>query len=211
MESRASTRLGENVKLLTFVSIFFLPLSFCMVSIELSLKISPWKTNGEYQSVWSINDTLFSLSALGITATVIALATYIIVFNINNLSRGLAKLYNFCETNIVTQMEKEREIKVENDKNEWPERAERFRKAEAMNRDEHVVPSKWRLVQYAFSRPKAAFLAVWMALSRGSQEKIMEKKRGGAPQSRGTGKNTESNGFLGRWRSRRTKKAGEIP
>jgi hypothetical protein len=32
MESRASTRLGENVKLLTFVSIFFLLLSFCMGS-----------------------------------------------------------------------------------------------------------------------------------------------------------------------------------
>jgi hypothetical protein len=31
MESRASTRPGENVKLLTYVSIFFLPLSFCMV------------------------------------------------------------------------------------------------------------------------------------------------------------------------------------
>ena len=32
IESRASTRLGENVKLLTFVSIFFLPLSFTTVS-----------------------------------------------------------------------------------------------------------------------------------------------------------------------------------
>ncbi|TGO34102.1 hypothetical protein BHYA_0212g00060 [Botrytis hyacinthi] len=29
MESRASTRLGENVKLLTYVSIFYLPLAFC--------------------------------------------------------------------------------------------------------------------------------------------------------------------------------------
>ena len=33
IESRASTRLGENVKLLTFVSIFFLPLSFTTVSV----------------------------------------------------------------------------------------------------------------------------------------------------------------------------------
>lgn len=32
IESRASTRLGENVKLLTFVSIFFLPLAFTTVS-----------------------------------------------------------------------------------------------------------------------------------------------------------------------------------
>lgn len=35
IESRASTRLGENVKLLTFVSIFFLPLSFTTVSLPL--------------------------------------------------------------------------------------------------------------------------------------------------------------------------------
>jgi hypothetical protein len=31
MESRASTRLGENVKLLTYVSTFYLPLAFCTV------------------------------------------------------------------------------------------------------------------------------------------------------------------------------------
>ena len=36
IESRASTRLGENVKLLTFVSIFFLPLSFTTVSVHSS-------------------------------------------------------------------------------------------------------------------------------------------------------------------------------
>jgi len=32
VESRASTRLGQNVKLLTYVSIFYLPLAFCAVS-----------------------------------------------------------------------------------------------------------------------------------------------------------------------------------
>lgn len=38
IESRASTRLGENVKLLTFVSIFFLPLSFTTVSLSCSIR-----------------------------------------------------------------------------------------------------------------------------------------------------------------------------
>ena len=37
IESRASTRLGENVKLLTFVSIFFLPLAFTTVSLPWSI------------------------------------------------------------------------------------------------------------------------------------------------------------------------------
>lgn len=31
VESRASTRLGENVQLLTYVSIFYLPIAFCVV------------------------------------------------------------------------------------------------------------------------------------------------------------------------------------
>lgn len=38
IESRASTRLGENVKLLTFVSIFFLPLAFTTVSLSFSIR-----------------------------------------------------------------------------------------------------------------------------------------------------------------------------
>jgi hypothetical protein len=32
MESRASTQLGENIKILTYVSIFFLPITVCTVS-----------------------------------------------------------------------------------------------------------------------------------------------------------------------------------
>lgn len=39
IESRASTRLGENVKLLTFVSIFFLPLAFTTVSLPCSIRV----------------------------------------------------------------------------------------------------------------------------------------------------------------------------
>ena len=42
IESRASTRLGENVKLLTFVSIFFLPLAFTTVSLPQSMRISAY-------------------------------------------------------------------------------------------------------------------------------------------------------------------------
>jgi hypothetical protein len=108
-------------------------------------------------------------------------------------------------------MEKEREKNLANNKNEWPRRAERFKKAQMMYKDGHVVPSKWRLVQYAFSRPKAVLLAVWTAFSGGSREGPTEKKQGDHPQLPGTEKNAEPNGFLKRWRSRRTKKAVEIP
>ncbi|CAG8960352.1 hypothetical protein HYFRA_00012426 [Hymenoscyphus fraxineus] len=53
MESRASTRLGENVRLLTY---------------------------------------LFSIRSLIITATIVALSTYILVFNVNNVGKALTLL-----------------------------------------------------------------------------------------------------------------------
>jgi hypothetical protein len=52
---------------------------------------------------------------------------------------------------------------------EWVTRADAFKKAEKINRDGLVNPSKWRLIQYALSRPAAAFLALQRAVSRDSQ------------------------------------------
>ncbi|QSZ29973.1 hypothetical protein DSL72_004491 [Monilinia vaccinii-corymbosi] len=67
METRASTRLGENAKLLTFVSIFFLPLSFTM-------------------SIWSINDSALNHIQIMVgAAAILALVTYFVVFNLNNI------------------------------------------------------------------------------------------------------------------------------
>ena len=44
IESRASTKLGENIKLLTFVSIFFLPLAFTTVSLTLSIILCTYRS-----------------------------------------------------------------------------------------------------------------------------------------------------------------------
>jgi hypothetical protein len=40
VESRLSTRLAQNVKLLTYVSIFYLPLAFCAVGLLVNTKVS---------------------------------------------------------------------------------------------------------------------------------------------------------------------------
>jgi hypothetical protein len=122
------------------------------------------------QSLWSINNTLFSLSALAVTATIIAMVTYIIVFNINNISRGLAGGYTFCATNLVAEMKDDNNV-------EWAMRADAFKKAAKINRDELVIPSKWRLVQYALRRPQAAFSAVRRGFS-GRPQQDSSGKRG---------------------------------
>ncbi|PMD53965.1 uncharacterized protein K444DRAFT_618424 [Hyaloscypha bicolor E] len=61
MEPRASTLLGQNVKLLTYVSIFYLPLVFCAIRIfpispTFSLRFSHY-ANASKQSIWSTSDT----------------------------------------------------------------------------------------------------------------------------------------------------------
>jgi hypothetical protein len=131
------------------------------------------------------------------------------VFNINNLSRGLTKLNTFYAKILVAQMEKEREEEDElgNKKNTWHSRAERFKKAESMYRDEHIMPSKWRLVQYAMSRPKAAFLVVSIAFSRESSQPPASKKGQDIPQTTRSEKDTKSARWLRRWRFWEVKKS----
>ena len=79
-----------------------------------------------------------------------------------------------------------------------------------MSRDEHVVPSKWRLVQYAIIRPKAAFLAVWTAFRQRSKQKAAEKEEGVAfapPEGKET---TTLTGIFKRWWSRSKKKPSKV-
>ncbi|OAL49337.1 hypothetical protein IQ07DRAFT_644514 [Pyrenochaeta sp. DS3sAY3a] len=84
IESRASTRLGENVKLLTYVSIFFLPLAFC---------VGLWSTNESYPR-----------APLIITTATVGVVTYLIVANLNGISNILALIYGLVQKRIVKLM-----------------------------------------------------------------------------------------------------------
>ena len=53
IESRASTKLGENIKLLTFVSIFFLPLAFTTVSLTLSIILCTYRSTSR-SALWQL-------------------------------------------------------------------------------------------------------------------------------------------------------------
>lgn len=84
MESRMSTKLGENIKLLTFVSIFFLPLSFCTVSFSLFAPLQCVGSDADKKkSLWSVNDEIFSLTALAATMPVLSVLTYIITLRLD--------------------------------------------------------------------------------------------------------------------------------
>ncbi|KAK4040152.1 hypothetical protein C8A01DRAFT_15915 [Parachaetomium inaequale] len=79
--------LGENVKLLTFVSIFFLPLGLCV-------------------AIWSINES-YSRPSLLIVTAVVAVTTYAITLNLNNLGRALGKLVSPRRRALIEQMEQD--------------------------------------------------------------------------------------------------------
>ncbi|KAF7864407.1 hypothetical protein EAF04_006541 [Stromatinia cepivora] len=121
IESRTSTRLNENVRLLTFASIFFLPLSFCM-------------------SIWSINTDLFELSTLAIVAACVGLATYSTVFNLDNLMHKYQSFRVKFVKNTVQRMKQE-------DRGIWKDRAIKFEKFINAKEADHR-PSDWLIIQY---------------------------------------------------------------
>ncbi|KAG8528932.1 uncharacterized protein KY384_006621 [Bacidia gigantensis] len=126
IESRASTRLGEHVKLLTFVSIFFLPLAFTT-------------------SLWSVNDK-FSSSVLTYVIILVALTTYSVMFNIDSLAQGFGRVYDIKKKKVVRAMKR--------DRNEtWKLRGKRFEVFRP--KSENPEPSEWYIPLYAMMHPGA--------------------------------------------------------
>ena len=126
IESRASTRLGENVKLLTFVSIFFLPLAFTT-------------------SLWSVNDK-FSFTVLIYVIILVALSTYFTMFNINSLAQGFGKVYDIKKKKIVRAMKRDK-------RDTWRLRGHRFEVFRPKH--DNPEPSEWYIPLYAIIHPSA--------------------------------------------------------
>lgn len=108
MEARAFTQLGENVKLLIFISIFFLPLGLCMVLASTSPSLTLLYTLTQpcfSQSIWSINET-YSRQDYAIVTTLVAVTTCLVTLNLNNLIFILHKLYAPRRLALAEEMEK---------------------------------------------------------------------------------------------------------
>ncbi|KAF7920989.1 hypothetical protein EAE99_007841 [Botrytis elliptica] len=124
MESRASTRLGENVRLLTFVSIFFLPLSFTM-------------------SIWSINDSALAHIDIMIgVAVVLGIITYFVVFNVDNIVFLSSQFIKKLEAGTIEHMKN-------NDNDVWKQRGEGLTEP-ALANEQNATPSSWRIPQYVW-------------------------------------------------------------
>ncbi|SPJ74961.1 uncharacterized protein FTOL_04692 [Fusarium torulosum] len=119
IESRVSTRLGENVKLLTYVSIFYLPLSFC---------VALWSTNEDY-----------ARPMLVLTAVLVAAATFIIVANLRNMASVCSVAYRGVKRRIVRRMHAS-----END--EWMKRATAFEGYRPERLE--IEPSEWYILYF---------------------------------------------------------------
>ncbi|KAK4233010.1 hypothetical protein C8A03DRAFT_19825 [Achaetomium macrosporum] len=86
-ETRISTRLGQNFMLLTYVSIFYLPLAFCA-------------------ALWAIPDIAESSTRnpFIITSTIVGLITLFVAFNLENITRSIGKVYHGWREKLVGDM-----------------------------------------------------------------------------------------------------------
>ncbi|OAA73364.1 hypothetical protein ISF_00265 [Cordyceps fumosorosea ARSEF 2679] len=126
IESRSSTRLGMNVQLLTYVSIFYLPMGFCA-----ALWAIPNITDQHTQTPFII------------TAVLTGLVTYLAVFNLENLAQLPGRVYGSHRKRLVQQMEQDED-------QAWKGRSggfEEFPPSAGQRR-----PSEWWIMRYQMLR-----------------------------------------------------------
>ncbi|THV46490.1 hypothetical protein BGAL_0382g00090 [Botrytis galanthina] len=153
MESRASTRLGENVRLLTFVSIFFLPLSFTM-------------------SIWSINDSaLAHINIMIGVAVVLGIITYFVVFNVDNIVFLSNQFIKKLKAGTIEHMKN-------NDDDIWKQRGDGLTEP-ALANEQNATPSSWRIPQYvwllAWNWIIAVVAHIWSPMRKLSERSAKKK------------------------------------
>lgn len=122
-ETMNSTRLGQNVKLLTYVSIFYLPLAFCA-------------------ALWAIPNIEQDGTrvAFSVTALVLGLVTYLTVANLENVVYVIKGFYSTWRNHLVEQMKDDPTLYWQTHgqrlEDSWPERK--------------LGPSEWMVLRFQF-------------------------------------------------------------
>jgi hypothetical protein len=109
------------VKLLTYVSIFYLPLGFC-------------------STLWAINKD-YGVTPFAIVTAIVASTTYILVANLGNVVMAIKSGYKAIREPIVNRMESD-------GNKEWKDNGIIFKQFRP-DRD-NVMPSQWLVLQSLF-------------------------------------------------------------
>lgn len=114
------------MRLLTYVSIFYLPLAFCA-------------------SIWAIPNILDSKTtrSFAVTAITVGIATYAVVLNLDTIASKVKKHYDKQKRKVIQQMQVESQ-------QDWRKIGERFQEFKPSM--ENKVPSEWWIVVFAIRR-----------------------------------------------------------
>ncbi|KAI0118811.1 ankyrin repeat-containing domain protein [Nemania sp. FL0031] len=117
-EARISTKLGQNVMLLTYVSIFYLPLGFCA-------------------ALWAIPDITDSATKVPfvITSAIVGLVTLLVAFNLENIAGSMGRVYRYWRDKVLQDMRSD---------DRWKEKGRKFQDMDLSR----TTPSEWWLLGY---------------------------------------------------------------
>lgn len=132
--------MGENVKLLTYVSIFYLPLAFCAVRISRTpSSLLPTRTATDqksiFQSLWAIPNItdMETRTPFIVTAILVGFVTYGIVFNMSTRTGLGKKAYNRKREKLEKEMQEE--------EGKWRDRGQGFEEFKPIT--DNRVPWEW--------------------------------------------------------------------
>lgn len=152
------------------------------------------------QSIWSTTDQYFSFDSLAYVTVVVALATYILVFNLNNLVKAAQTSYLRFKGNIVDRMMRERHLA-------WSETGLKFNRYKPRNSPTESHPSEWWIFVYQ-ARKTLQFLRLWRRSEYIEEGSVSEKSDDGKSSRRQS--EFGDNGTAGRkwsWRSFRSQES----
>jgi len=197
IESREATRLGENVQLLTFVSIFYLPLGFCV-------------------AMWSINES-YSVNSLLVVAAFVALGTYVLTANLNLVVRNFTYLYKLLldgpRTRVLVAMARDEDA-------EWSSLGRQFTDFNPANK-RTTRPTEWLLVLYVVRQARQSMASLVKAGkpsgddgnkddpssagAKGEEKQVVDEVENNAQ----TANPTRLRARIGAWYSRRRERSNE--
>jgi cytochrome c-type biogenesis protein CcmE len=97
------------------------------------------------QALWSINES-YSRTDLAIVTVIVAVMTYLITLNLNNLARALGKVYGPKRRSLIEQMSQD---------GNWVYLGGRFKMFQRLEKGQQVKPSEWMIVVFLLYRMMA--------------------------------------------------------